>query len=249
MRTIILIVAVFILFFVLKNFYKNSPQKFEQFLKQFGLVLFVCVLVFMLATGRMHWLFGLVAAAVPFVKRMLPLLRYVPLLKGLYARYHTNKVNSAGPTAGQASSVQASYIRMSLDHDSGEMNGEVLKGMHQGAFLNDLSLEQLLELFQHWQNDQESIALLIAYMDRMHPDWQTHAAEGVGQGHTASMDNGQMTRDEASQILGLQQDATEEDIITAHRRLMQKLHPDLGGSTYLAAKINLAKEFLLRKES
>ena len=247
MRTIIIIAAVFILIVILRNFYKQSPQKFEQFIKKFGIAILIGVLLFLLVTGRMHWLFGLVAAAIPFLKRLLPLIRYVPLLKGLYTRYQTNKGNSAGPTTGQTSSVQARYIRMSLDHDSGEMNGEILEGTLTGSRLSDLSLEQLLELFQHWQADNESVALLNAYLDRMHPDWQAHAAEGVGGDRNAPVDGGRMTSEEALQILGLEQGATEEDIILAHKRLIQKLHPDRGGSSYLAAKINLAKEFLLNR--
>jgi DnaJ-class molecular chaperone len=54
-----------------------------------------------------------------------------------------------------------------------------------------------------------------------------------------------MSREEALSILGLKADAGREDIIAAHRRLMQKVHPDRGGSDYMAAQINKAKDILL----
>jgi hypothetical protein len=138
--------------------------------------------------------------------------------------------------------VESAYLRMTLDHDSGEMDGVVLKGSLQGSHLRDLSLEQLQQLWETCRGeDADGAALLEAYLDRIHPDWRQEEQASDATSHTP----GPMSREEAWQVLGLEPGADEQAIIEAHRRLMQKLHPDRGGSTYLAAKLNQAKDLLL----
>lgn len=68
-------------------------------------------------------------------------------------------------------------------------------------------------------------------------------------GHNSGPSNASKTMSvaEAYEVLGLHQNASEQEIIDAHRRLMQKNHPDRGGSDYLAAKINTAKRILLKR--
>jgi len=104
----------------------------------------------------------------------------------------------------------------------------------------------LLQLLKECKDDGESVALLQAYLDRVHTDTWQQQAGAQGQQQTASAPS-EMSRDEALQILGLSSEASATEIIEAHRRLMQKLHPDRGGSAYLAARINLAKDTLLGK--
>ena len=112
--------------------------------------------------------------------------------------------------------------------------------------LDQLDLEALLQLLRECQDDQESVALLQTYLDREHADTWQQQAGAQGQQRTPNAP-GDMSREEALQILGLTADASETEIIETHRRLMQKLHPDRGGSAYLAATINLAKDKLLGK--
>ena len=133
---------------------------------------------------------------------------------------------------------------MELDHDSGVMRGRVLTGRHQGADLERLDVGTLVSMLT--EVDEESRALLMAYLDRRDPTWSEHAQADAAAGRRASS-SGKMSEQEAYQILGLQPGASAEDISRAHRTLMKKLHPDQGGSTYLAARINEAKEILLRR--
>lgn len=247
MRTLVLLVAVVVIVLIVRQFMRSSPAQVARFIRQFGVLLAAAVLLALLVTGRLNWLLALPALALVFANRLQPLLRYVPFLQGLYQRYQTRRANQGGPGRGQHSSVTARYVRMSLDLDSGTMDGEVLFGAHQGERLSQLSLQQLLGLLHDWQDDEESAALLQAYLERSHPDWQAQAGGDAGYQSSAGRapSSGQMTRDEARQILGVTDAATQAEVIAAHRRLMQKLHPDRGGSTYLAAKINQAKDVLL----
>jgi DnaJ-like protein len=149
-------------------------------------------------------------------------------------------------SAGQASRVRSAFLEMELDHDSGAMRGQILAGRHEGASLDALDLATLTGFLT--EIDEESRALLMAYLDRREPRWRDHvqgdAATGAGR---AAWSSGKMTEEEAYQILGLHPGASAEDIGRAHRSLMKKLHPDQGGSTYLASRVNEAKDVLLRR--
>lgn len=208
-------------------------------------ILLALGLLLMVATGRAHWLTAVFAALLPFMRAILALLSSVPLLKRVLAGIGTAQ-SVAEPSGGQTSSVQSRYIRMTLAHDSGDIDGEVIEGKFKGRTLGQLSLEELLQLLRECQDDEESVALLQAYLDRVYADEWRQQAGAQGQQQTSS-ESGEMSREEALQVLGLSSDASEEEVVEAHRRLMQKLHPDRGGSAYLAAKINLAKETLLAR--
>jgi hypothetical protein len=180
---------------------------------------------------------GEIGIAIPLGAAGLGLLGWVPFgPSGFSAR--TQK------SGGQTSRVRSAYFELELDHDSGAMRGRVLAGRHQGAELERLDIRTLAAMLG--EIDEESRALLVAYLDRRDPSWSEHAQADATAGRSRS-GSGKMSEQEAYQILGLETGANADDIGRAHRTLMKKLHPDQGGSTYLAARINEAKETLLRR--
>ncbi|WP_029355194.1 DnaJ domain-containing protein [Bosea sp. 117] len=146
-------------------------------------------------------------------------------------------------SAGQTSSVRTAHLDMRLDHDSGRLNGTVLNGPFAGAELDALDLASLARL--HTGLDGESRQLLEAYLDRRSPGWREDVQGDTGRRSAGAPGSGAMTEEEAYQVLGLQPGAGRDDIVKAHRNLMKKLHPDQGGSTYLATRVNQAKDILL----
>jgi hypothetical protein len=179
---------------------------------------------------------GEVGVAIPLGAFGLGLLGWVPFgPAGFGAR--TQK------TGGQTSRVRSAYFEMELDHDSGSMRGRIIAGRHQGVALEQLDIQTLISMFSEID---ESRALLVAYLDRRDPSWGEHAQGDAAAGRGAAS-SGKMSEQEAYQILGLEAGASADDISRAHRTLMKKFHPDQGGSTYLAARINEAKEILLRR--
>jgi hypothetical protein len=147
--------------------------------------------------------------------------------------------------AGQRSTVRTAALEMELDHDTGALEGIVLAGTYEQKLLSSLSLTQLLRLYGELSTDAESRQLLETYLDGRFPAWRDDMKPDGGDGHGVPPGSGPMTKEEAYKVLGLEAGATTADIRKAHRRLMQRLHPDLGGTSFLAARINEAKDVLL----
>ena len=186
---------------------------------------------FLLFTGRFALGLPLAFVAAAFLRRW-ALPRLGPRLS-----------QSPGRSPGSTSNVETVYLRLELDHDSGAMRGEVLQGTYAGRDLSALNHEQLMELLAECQrHDGESAQILEAYLDRSHgPEWRQQA--GGDEQSQASV--GPMTMEEACEVLGLDNNPSPSEIREAHKRLMLKMHPDKGGSSYLATKINQAKDKLL----
>lgn len=147
---------------------------------------------------------------------------------------------------GQVSRKRTDFLEIELDHDTGAMRGRILSGKYQGASLDSLDAATLIALLGTMDGD--SRALLAAYLDRRQPGWRDHAQHDAAAGNPRrAASSGKMTEEEAYQVLGIQPGAGAEEISRAHRSLMKKLHPDQGGTTYLAARVNEAKEVLLRR--
>ncbi len=218
-------------------FVNAEPQKIAANLKVGGAVVLGLICLLLLVTGRFSLLM-MVFALLFFIRRA---------LKAGRLGAHT----ASGPSPGQASEVRTRYLQMMLDHDSGEMDGEILDGRFMGMWLSQLGLTELLQLLADYEDeDPQSASVLEAYLDRTRDDaWRKHTQDGSGEGaqegEGRARPGGAMSRDEALEILGLREGATAAQIREAHRRLMQKIHPDHGGSNYLAAKLNEAKDLLL----
>lgn len=217
----------------------------------FFIVAAMLVIGVLVLLGRVpvHFILAPLGAAGAFMLRFLPtLMRLAPFWGMFKSRVASGRPTGAGG-AGQSSKIRTEYFEMELDHNTGNMEGQILKGSYAGRLLGDLSLSELLTLYHESSPDADSAQVLEAYLDRHHEDWREQASR-QGFGHTdergsAAGEESSMSRPLALEILGLEEGVDRKAIVAAHRSLMQKLHPDRGGSDYLAQKINAAKDFLL----
>ena len=240
MGALILGVALLVALLFFLKWYSTAPPPASlwRVLKWGGLAISIVLVGFLLLRGGFQFLWFAAAFLVPWFLRM---------------RGMRNWVRAAKPKAsGQTSTVRTRFVAMELDHDTGDMDGEVLEGPYAGRRLSDLDIDALLEILNVSAGaDTQSAQVLQSYLDRIYGDeWRDQA--GAAGSRTGADDEGPrpecqsgMTRDEAYEVLGLDPGASDEDIKQAHRRLIREYHPDKGGSDYLAAKINEAKELLL----
>ncbi len=168
------------------------------------------------------------------------------MLSGAAAWYGATRKKRAGTKArNQRSTVRTAALEMELDHDTGGLEGLVLAGTHESRTLGSLNLDELRQLYGELSGDPESRQLLETYLDGRFPVWRENAQSNGGDGQGVAPGSGAMTKEEAYKILGLEAGAATADIRKAHRRLIQRLHPDIGGTSFLAARINEAKDVLL----
>jgi hypothetical protein len=222
-----------LLWLAMRAYAQTEPRRIVGALKWLALAVGGGFAIWLLATGRLGQALFLTAALAPMFMRWKSILAQLGNLRG--------------PSPGRQSEMETPYLRMRLDHDTGALDGLVLEGRFQGKRLAELTPDELLDLLRQLRiDDGEGAAVLEAYLDRVHADWRNLA--GAAGGESASdpaPSSTAMSREEAYRILGLEPGADEKAIRDAHRRLMMRLHPDQGGSTYLAAKINQAKDLLL----
>ena len=227
-----LIIALIIVFgghWLIKQFAGATPAQAKGLSKKTAGGVLIAVSGLLAMTGRMQ-----VAA---------PIFALGLGLFGLSSQF-PNGFSWGKKSANQKSRVATAILAMELDHDSGVMTGEVLSGPLRGQRLEELDLGTLQSLYQYCSNaNDQSVSLLEAWLDRNKPNWHDSWS---GERKAQSSGTGAMTREEALAVLGLQSKATLQEIKDAHRRLMKDFHPDRGGSDYLAAKINQAKDILLQ---
>ncbi|AUB84627.1 molecular chaperone DnaJ [Candidatus Thiodictyon syntrophicum] len=258
----LLLVPLFVLgvLWLVRWFRRTPPARVADTLRKVAMWTVIGVLVLAAATGRLSPVFAFIAALIPAAIRVLTLLQAVPVLQRLLRSLGIplpGGLFGGGPAAGAAgggggggapggSSIRTRFLEMRLDHATGAMDGRVLEGPFAQRALRDLRLDELLRMLELYREaDAQSAAVLEAYLDRERgTDWRARdpgpGAARVGSG------GGPMNEAEALAILGLEPGADALAVRDAHRRLMQRLHPDRGGSGYLAAKINEAKQVLLK---
>lgn len=218
---------------------KVPPHSRSKYLKLAGLYAGGGILLFLVLTGKLPALFALLGALIPWIQRII-------MMRSAYQAFKSWQGPAQGAKTGQTSDVKTKYFEMTLDHDTGDINGTVLTGSFQGRTLDSLEIEELAELLKECRKrDEQSASILETYLNRMRADkWdeyvEAHADEDLQDRQTSDM-----SRSEALEVLGLEEGATKDDIIEAHRTMMQRNHPDRGGSTWVAARINQAKKILL----
>jgi len=234
-----LIAGLFLLYLILfgiKQFARLSPAVAARLVRQGGGVL------------------GLIGALLLVLRGSLGLASLLASLAFGFAgwgRFHNLAsafgLGGARSAGGQKSSARSAMVEMHLDHATGELTGIVLSGPWQGRPLETLTRPDCLDLYARaLRDDPDGARLLETYLDRRFAGWR-EAAKGNGEAGSGRSGSGSMTEEEAYQVLGLPQGAGAEEIARAHRVLMKKLHPDHGGSTSLAARVNQAKDVLLRR--
>jgi hypothetical protein len=226
------LVLVLVVHFALRGFVRANPAILAAIARTGGGILSLLAALFVLLRGRVNlalglggvalWLFGLTKGAGPF-----------------------GPSGPSAPSGGAAGSrVATTHLEMNLDHATGDMDGTILAGPLAGRRLSQLNAAESRQFYALCQAaDTDGARLLETYLERRFPGWRAQGEAGSGQ---KSPSGGAMTVAEAYDILGLPVGADQDAVVEAHRELMKKLHPDRGGSTYLAARVNAAKDVLLQ---
>ncbi len=239
-RIILLLALGFVLWYLWQQFkglQKRDPKERRAALWKFIFTALFVTTLALVVTGRAHWLAAAFAGLLPLAKNLMMLAaRSAPFVQ--LWRKHSN--SQFGPR------IKTPYLEVKINLRSGHIDGKVLQGEFAEQMLSDLDraqLDKLLELLRGV--DREGAMLLNAYVvRRFGPAGQHENQQQQYQRQSSSQTS--LTQTEAWQILGLEADVDEDTIIKAHKRLIQKLHPDRGGNDYLAAKVNAAKDLLLK---
>lgn len=232
---------------------KNRPKQLSKLAGGAAIAL-VAVLLLLTATGRLHWLAALLAGLLPLARWALGLVAG-PLIGnwlrgtlggfGSFGGFGAPRPAAADPGAGappKTSTVATADLKMTLHHETGEMDGEALTGALAGKRLSTLDLPAI-EAWRRELPNADSRQLLDAYLDRRFPGWNDAPRD------EPAATAGAMDETQALSVLGLAPGASEQEVVDAHRRLMQKLHPDRGGTDYLAATLNRAKAVLVEAKT
>jgi hypothetical protein len=220
------------IWFLLRTLADAPPKKIVAGAKIAGAGLGVVGAVFLLLTGRLWSVLALGST-------------FAPVLARWFSGWRIGQGASAQTASDGDSSVETRLLRMTLDHATGAMDGVVREGARRGRRLSELDMAALLDLLAHARlDDPDSAPLLEAYLDRAYPEWRAGPADESA-APPPPRGGAAMDRAEAARLLGVPVGADADTVKAAHRRLMMKVHPDHGGTDYLAARLNDAKRVLL----
>ena len=231
-----------ITFLVLKKILEKKKLSSKHFQIIYVLSLVGLGVLFLAFTGRLHPIFALVGAALPFIMRIVGLFMRGAQLASIFRNLSRLFVNTTS-TPKDSSEIKTSFIHMKLDHATGSMDGYILQGRFEGKKISTLSSEEIREILREIVSDSDSVNLMHAYLERERPEWDIGTERNSG--NQSEPLSSEMNEQQAFEILGLSPGASKREIVAAHKRLMQGVHPDRGGSTFLAAKINAAKDLLV----
>ncbi len=236
MRFFILIAVALAGYLIYRLYLKKLLSQGKSGKIQIGLIAFGLLLIAMAAMLRAPAFFALIGAALTQVKRFAPLMiKYAPWL--------AKAVGIDLPGMG-GSTLRSNSIILAMDPSTGAITGTVLTGEFNGMQLSELSDSQLKQLYSYClENDTEAVRLLQTYIARERSTFQG----GKQQNSSSSSADAELSLREACDILGVKSDANKQKITQAYRELMRHLHPDKGGSNYLASKVNAAKDLLLKR--
>lgn len=244
------VLAAFAFLLLMKVLWTKTKPKLSTNVIVITSLVFLGSLGLLAASGRMHWVAATGTAVLPFLRRAFTLIRLAPFATRLWQQFggpspfgqsFGGSSNADSTQAPNVSETATDEIRMTLEHTTGKMTGNVLIGKFANRSLESLDEEEIVDLYNSVSD--ESKRLLTAYIQRYHPNLGAQSSEESTSGDEGSSDT--ITPERARKILGVTESATRDEIVEAHRRLMQKNHPDRGGSEYIASEINQAKRVLL----
>ena len=224
-------VVALVLLLILARWLANLPTSpLKRILKLFlSVIIGVGALLLLLRIGLSPIITGLLALA--------------PAIMRLWSRF--TRFNSAKKrTSGQSSHVSSEWLDMVLDHDSGGITGTIRKGNRMGFSLDALNKSQINDFADECASDPDSVRLLAAYIKkRFGKEYsEKQSQEDLGQTRHSSA----ITRTDALSILGLEDPVSKDEVNAAYKKLISKVHPDAGGNAFLAARVNEARDILLK---
>lgn len=238
-RVLLAVIALVALMWFFSTLGRLSGAERRSYLRRAGIYLAVGFVLAMVLTGRAPAILALVAGVIPWMRRAM-LLRE---MSGMLGRFGIRipGLDRFGDVGGlfRAGVKESMFLRMSRDHSSGRITGAIIAGRFEGQRLDDMALNDLLGLLQEVEaQDESGVPLLTAYLDQSFESWRDQYSG-------ASRNLMAMSPSEALEVLGLDASADRNAVVTAHRKLMGRVHPDRGGVDWMATKLNQARDILL----